>query len=235
MPASKTAAAGRPAASDEPTFLSRLPAGLLDQIRAAGRVRRVPATREILRQDDRTTEACILLSGHARVLFHAANGRVVDFRNMTAGSIFGEWSAIDRRPRSASVEAVTDCDVLLISAERMGSLIEAEPGFARALIVHLVGQLRRLTAQAAEFSTLAVNNRIDAELLRLAGDQTDAPITLKHATHAELALRVSTSREAVTRRVNQQVRAGILEKRGRALILKNRSALARLVEAQQVD
>ena len=65
-----------------------------------------------------------------------------------------------------------------------------------------------------EFSTLGVKNRIHAELLRLAqenpreGDQVtiaDAP------THEEIAKRISTHREAVTRELKELERTGLIK------------------------
>jgi DNA-binding GntR family transcriptional regulator len=48
-------------------------------------------------------------------------------------------------------------------------------------------------------------------------------------THAELASRVSTHREAVTRGLGELARAGIIEKRGGTLVIRDVETLAAMV------
>ena len=97
-------------------------------------------------------------------------------------------------------------------------LLQTEPKVAQALLPQLVTKIRALTTRVYEFSTLAVNNRIQAELLRLA---SLAPREGKSAhivpapTHVEIASRVSTHREAVTRELNRLSRIGIIERKRR--------------------
>ena len=92
--------------------------------------------------------------------------------------------------------------------------------------------VRSLTKRVYEFSTLAVNNRIQAELLRLA---SLAPREGKGArvnpapTHAEIASRVSTHREAVTRELNRLARIGIIERQTGALIVRDLERLAAML------
>jgi DNA-binding GntR family transcriptional regulator len=82
-------------------------------------------------------------------------------------------------------------------------------------------------------STLGVKNRIHAELLRLAQrkmkDGKTAVIS-PAPTHADIASRVSTHREAVTRELNQLAHIGLLERRPGALFVADVPTLARMVE-----
>ena len=76
-------------------------------------------------------------------------------------------------------------------------------------------KIRALTTRVYEFSTLAVKNRIQAELLRLArlasGDGKRARVA-PAPTHSEIASRVATHREAVTRELNRLARLGLIER-----------------------
>ena len=92
--------------------------------------------------------------------------------------MFGEYPAIDRGPRSASVEAHTRCLVATLPGEAFRELIETQPVVALAMLPQLVTKIRALTMRVYEFSTLAVSNRIQAELLRLAtlGRKTERSI-----------------------------------------------------------
>lgn len=100
------------------------------------------------------------------------------------------------------------------------------------MLPQLVTKIRALTTRVYEFSTLALNNRIQAELLRLANlapkDGKGARI-VPAPTHVEIASRVSTHREAVTRELNRLSRIGIAERQGSALVIKDVDRLAEMV------
>ena len=82
-------------------------------------------------------------------------------------------------------------------------------------------------------STLSVRQRIYSELLRLArpvpSGGTGAIIS-PPPTHAELASRVSTHREAVTRELKALERARHLERRSGAFVLLDPDRLRRMIE-----
>jgi len=98
-------------------------------------------------------------------------------------------------------------------------------------MMHLTKQVRTLTGRVVEFSTLAVRNRVQAELLRRAGD---VPPTVNQAalspapTHAEIASRISTHREAVTRELSWLEDHGVIAKEGRTLRIKDLAKLRQM-------
>ena len=77
-----------------------------------------------------------------------------------------------------------------------------------------------------------MRKRIQAELLRLAHEAAPGhkcAMIFPAPTHAELASRVSTHREAVTRGLGELARAGIIEKRGGTLVIRDVETLAAMV------
>lgn len=181
---------------------------------------------------DTSDDVCFLLSGNARVTIRSVDGKAVSFRELSPGTTFGEYAAIDGRPRSASVEARTACLVASMASTAFREILLTEPKAAENLLKHFVMEIRELTTRVYEFSTLAVRYRIQAELLRLANlsarhgktvNITPAP------THAEIASRTSTHREAVTRELNRLAKIGILEQRKRELWITDIDRLAALV------
>jgi CRP-like cAMP-binding protein len=181
---------------------------------------------------DASDDVFFLTLGEVRVTIHSSAGKPVSFRELSAGEVFGEFPAIDGGPRSASVEARTNCLIASIPGSSFRELLRTEPGLAYALLPRMVKMIRALTTRVYEFSTLAVNNRIQAELLRLASsgppDSNTARI-VPAPTHAEIASRLSTHREAVTRELNRLSRIGIIERRGGTLLVKDFDRLAEMV------
>ena len=108
------------------------------------------------------------------------------------------------------------------------------PSFAESLLVHLVTQVRSLTERVFEFSTLAVRGRVRTELLRLArqrpaGD-ADTVVLSPAPKHAEIAHRISTHREAVTRELSRLEELGVIAREGRSLRIRDLAALKELSE-----
>jgi CRP-like cAMP-binding protein len=110
--------------------------------------------------------------------------------------------------------------------------MEADPAFMNAVLVHLVAQLRALTGRVVEFSTLAVTNRIHSELLRMARTAHNGGTVHEinpAPTHSEIAGRISTHREAVSREISRLKQLGVIERRGRALVVTDLGRLERMV------
>lgn len=187
----------------------------------------------ILSQDDDTSDVFFVLSGGARATIYGADGSVVSFRDLGPGAIFGEFAAVDGKPRSASVIAVEDSEVGLLRAERFRQIILEHPGLNWAFVQHLTGQARVMTQRIFEFSTMLVRERLMRELLRMSeggADQSEG-ITIHAApSQTELASRISTHREAVSREMSRLSKQGILSRQRDTLIIHDRGQLEQLLQ-----
>jgi CRP/FNR family cyclic AMP-dependent transcriptional regulator len=214
------------------TIFAGLPQEVLERIRGRWRWRRYEPGEPIVDYLDTSDDVFFVTAGEARVTIYSLAGKAVSFRDLRPGDVFGEYPAIDGGPRSASVEARTSCLIGSMPAAAFRELLEAEPAVALALLTQLVMTIRSLTTRVYEFSTLAVNNRIQAEVLRLAllvpREGKSARIVPAPA-HLEIANRISTHREAVTRELNRLSRIGIIERRGGELLVKDIDRLATMV------
>lgn len=109
----------------------------------------------------------------------------------------------------------------------------SHPEAASLTLRRLASLVRLMTERVFEISALAVRNRVQSELLRLArhGVARDNTSVISPApTHADIASQVSTHREAVTRELNDLARAGLVERRSGALVVLDVARLARMVE-----
>lgn len=198
-------------------------------------IREYAAQELIIGHTDLTFDVLFLLRGQARVSIYSADGQRVGFRDIAAGTIFGELSAIDGQPRSASIECMEPCVAAVMRQPHFHAAIANHPQFTMAVLKHLTGQVRVLTTRIFEFSTMAVRQRLRAELLRLAESvakgKPDA-ILSPPPKHAEIASRISTHREAVTREFAWLEAQGYVVKEGRALKVPSLERLSDLVNAE---
>jgi CRP-like cAMP-binding protein len=175
-----------------------------------------------------------IIAGRVRVNLYSPDGQDVTFRNLGPGDIVGELAALDEAPRSANVIAMEPTGTASLKSDDFALVLRDHPEVAAATLRRLVRLVRALTERVYEFSTLAVRNRIHAELLRLCrgGVMSRNAARIDPApTHAEIASRISTHREAVTRELAELVRAGLLERDGQALVVRDVARLVRMVEA----
>ena len=181
---------------------------------------------------DTSNDVFFITAGEARVSIYSIEGKAVTFTDLSAGDMFGEYAAIDGARRSAAIEARTACQVAALSATAFRELLHHEPAVMLALLNQFVSKIRMLTTRVYEFSALAVANRIQAELLRLANlaaqDGNCATIA-SPPTHSEIASRISTHREAVTRELNRLARLGLIERKGTSMVVKDVRRLAAMV------
>jgi len=87
-----------------------LPAETLERIQRRCRWRRYGPGESIIDYLDTSDEVFFMLAGSARVTIRSVDGKVVSFRELGPGDMFGEYAAIDGRSRSACVKAHNHCD-----------------------------------------------------------------------------------------------------------------------------
>ncbi|MEJ8855753.1 Crp/Fnr family transcriptional regulator [Variovorax robiniae] len=186
----------------------------------------------LLRGDPPSGDVYLLLSGRLRVTSYSAGGRQVSFRDSVKGDWFGDMAAIDGEPRSADVVTLEASTVASLDGAAFMALLREEPLVAEREMRHLVGLVRQLSQRVIELSTLGVQNRLHAELLRMARAEgvVDNVARLDPAPlHEALASRISTQREQVSRELAQLTRDGLVEKDGKAMVLRDVERLSRMV------
>ena len=179
----------------------------------------------------------LLVAGSVRVTTYSAAGREVSFRDLAAGACFGEMAALDELPRSADVVALSATLVAALPPAAFRALLREEWLVAERLLLRLAGLVRLLTDRVLDLSTLSVQNRIHAELLRLAraaGVAANRARIVPAPKHAAIASQVSTYREQVTRELSALTKAGILAKDGGALLVCDVRRLEGLAAAGQL-
>lgn len=170
--------------------------------------------RELISQHEDSTDVFFVIEGRVAAKGYSAEGKEVTYSEIVAGEIFGEFAAIDQKPRSASIETLEDSHVARMKSADFRKLIGDFPGIGLKLAEHLVQKNRNYTNRIFEFSTMDVRHRICAELVRMVGDSRidGNRCTIQPApSHYQIATRLSTHREAVSRELASLSSQGILE------------------------
>lgn len=178
----------------------------MEKIVATCQWHRYDAGNEIVRYRDHTNSVFFIAQGEIRVTYHSLSGQEVILCNLFVGDMFGELTAIDGHPRSATAIAETSTLLASMSALDFQNLVYSNRGLAETIFKRLTGQVRRLTERVYDFSTMKVSYRIQAELLRLARahmTSENTAIISPKPTQTQFANLVGTSREAVSRELRE--------------------------------
>jgi CRP-like cAMP-binding protein len=184
------------------------------------------------RQSD-SRDVYFVVSGKTRVVNYSLSGREVTFDDLEAGSYFGEIAALDGEPRSANVVALEDTTVASLSPEGFRELVNDHPQIGWDVMHYMAAIIRTSTDRIMDLSTLGANNRVHAELLRLAKDGMNddntaaiSPIPI----HGDIASRVSTTRETVARVLGDLSRSKIVRRESDALVIVDLERLQSIIE-----
>ena len=193
--------------------------------------RRAAAKEWVLDREAEGTDVFFVLHGHLRVVVSVGSRETI-LRDLHAGEFFGELAALDLKPRSTGILAITDSVLACMPAAAFRRAIHEHPDVCDQVLAVLVGQIRMLANRASETSGLSMKHRLWAELLRLARPaqaESGFPVVSPPPTHSELAARVSGNREAVTRELGALERAALIARRRGAIVLLDADRLRRMV------
>jgi len=210
-----------------------LPSGDFDAISQLLKAKNYQANQHIITLGENTRDVFFIISGTVRITTFTSSGKEVSFRDMQAGQMFGELSAIDGQKRSTNVVALTDSVVASVHADIFFNLLSDYPQVNKFVLRQLTGLIRKLGDRIVEFSALSVKSRIHAELLRLARNNKlndNTAEIIPAPTHQDIANRISTHREAVSREVSELNKKGIIKRNEGKLYIKDISKLEELLE-----
>jgi len=99
---------------------------------------KMDAGQVLAKEDEKGADFFLIVEGKARV----KKGRKT-IRTLNSGDYFGEISLIDGEPRTASVIAETDMNLLFVNHKSFEHLLETVPGLQKKIMVSLCTYLRR--------------------------------------------------------------------------------------------
>jgi CRP/FNR family transcriptional regulator, cyclic AMP receptor protein len=212
-----------------------MPHSLQDEFARRAQVNKTRKGQIIIAEGTDNKDVFLIQSGQFRVFLYSSQGREVILRDIGAGHLIGEMSAIDDQPRSCSVMALGEAQVARISGTDFLRFLGEVPQAGLWMTRQLSDRIRDLTTRSFDLVTLPVGSRVQRELLRLAEEQhphnaSDMCLLSSMPTHADIAARIGSHREAVSREIGQLIEEGIVRKHGRTLEIRSISALHALQE-----
>jgi CRP-like cAMP-binding protein len=204
----------------------------LEELAGALEWRHCVAGQQVITRNASDRDVYLVVGGRVQVVAFAASGKQITYREMGAGEHFGELSAIDGRARSADVIALEDSLLAAMSPATFHALLKRHEALRERMLFGLVSFVREMTDRVFELSTLGVRNRVHAELLRLArraGVAGNVARVCPAPRHGDIASRVSTYREQVTRELSSLTSQGVIAREGKCLVVLDVQLLETMV------
>lgn len=205
-------------------LFSELSARELEEVARVAVPRSFPKGVRVFHEGD-TSDACyIVREGDLRVTREHSDGRAIALATLARGDIFGELAMLDGGSRSASVETLSDCQLLALPAGDVRRVIAGHGDIAAKLIFALTRRLRETNERVARQSFQTVPSRVAGVLSQLIAEEAiDREDITVRMTQADLAQLAGTSRESVSRFLATLERAGVVRVgRGRVTVLEPR-------------
>ncbi len=187
-----------------------------------------PARALIVSEDETDDDVFFILSGRARAATYTDSGKEVLMSDMPPGESFGIFAAIDGQPRSTNVIAVEDARIARMSAANFNRVLYSHSDVTRAFVLYLVDRVRHLSTRMTAVTTRNVEQRLVAELLRLAEAGMTGGDTARIEplpTQQDFATLLFSQREAIGRDMSKLKDAALIERKGRSLLIKSVSGL----------
>lgn len=147
----------------------------------------------------------ILDTGSAKIYRLSRQGRQYIVRILQEGDTFAEVPAFDGGPNPVNVEALENCQVWVIEAEKLRSLVRQDPGFAQKVLINFGDMLRNMIRSVSEMAFYQVTHRL-ARLISEFPVEESRP----HWTQEQLAAQLGTVREVVARSLKDLERSGAI-------------------------
>ncbi|MBQ1066732.1 Crp/Fnr family transcriptional regulator [Micromonospora chalcea] len=170
---------------------------------AAGTRHRYRAGTPLFHQGDPSRHVVLVEQGWVKVTSTSRRGWEALLAIRGPGDILGELSAVDGRPRLATVTGLSPVHATLITAERLHTCLAEWPEIALSLLRHLAASLREADGRRVEYGSSNGDNRLIGLLVELLDKHgvgtADGMLLDLPLSQQDLAAAVGTSREVVAR------------------------------------
>ena len=198
-------------------FLSELPEATLVEV-ARRAVEQVHMRGDTVFLEGEPAKGLIVVrEGAVKIYKTGAGGREQILEIEGPGRAVAELPLFDRGPYPASCEAVHDSVLLVVRPRDFQELLRRHPDLTEAVIASLAQRLRRMVMLVQELSLRDVRQRLMDLLVELAEGRDSFELVL---SHQELAARIGTVREIVSRMLAKLAHEGIVRIDGKTVTLR---------------
>ncbi|RMD47655.1 MAG: Crp/Fnr family transcriptional regulator [Aquificota bacterium] len=177
----------------------------------------------IIWKGEENTDMYIILDGKVNVMAFDEKGNELILTTLYKGDIVGELSLVDGKPRSMSVEAITNVEVAVLKRKYFLEVAKKYPELCLNLAKNLAEKIRETDKMLEYLVFLDVKRRIIKFFIENNIGKENNNYKINKMTHSEIAKRIGASREAVTKAMKNLIKNKVLLEKENFYILKSNS------------
>jgi len=193
--------------------------------------KRFAAGERLFSEGEPCTGIFLLIQGRVKIFKTSGSGREIMLTVEQAPSTVAEVPLFDGGPYPASVSAIEDVTAWLIRKEDFRQICRQNPDVSLKLLAVVGRRLRQLVGLLESVTFGSVRQRLAHALLEF-GSEAGSDDFLLPVTHEELALRLGTVREVISRNLSRFQVQGLVRLERRRLTLLDRAGLEREAETE---
>ena len=179
----------------------------IDDLTSLAQIKKLDKDTTVFHAGDPADAVFVVASGRVKVVITSSDGKEFILTVLGAGQVFGEMALLESAPRSASVVTLSAVEVLVISRADFQRLLDSNARISQRLMAILSRRLRRANAKMESLAYMDVAGRLARYLLDLARDHGqrlgNGWVVVRRPTHSDIAHSIGTSRETVSRLINE--------------------------------
>jgi CRP/FNR family transcriptional regulator, dissimilatory nitrate respiration regulator len=193
--------------------------------------RRITTGQMLFLQGDPAPCFYLLLSGAVRVYKSAPDGREYTLHLIRPGQMFAEAAIFRSDGYPASATAMDDSLVLGVPRSGFTELVRGSPQLALKMIAALSSFVRQLNEQVGDLSLRGVPARLAVYVLRAAAEEGADTFNLP-TTKVELARRLGTISETLSRNLKRLRQQRLIEVSGSKITIIDRDGLQAVADGE---
>jgi len=166
----------------------------------------------------------LILDGRVKIFKLSPEGKEQILQIFSQGDHFAEAPVFSGKSFPAWAAALTGCTLAYFPAKSFRALVSESPGMALNMLGALSRYMHHLVAVVEELSLQEVPARLARFLLEKAPAGARRELTLA-MTKGELALRLGTTSETISRVLGRMKKRGIIAEKSRKVVLLDEGAL----------
>jgi CRP/FNR family transcriptional regulator, cyclic AMP receptor protein len=186
--------------------------------------RRYPKDTVVFFENEEGDFFFMIVEGRIKVTILGDDGREIILSVLGPGDFFGEMALLDYEPRSATAIAAEETELLCLHRNDLQTVLTDNRAILTSFIKVLTSRLRKANHQISTLALLDVYGRVARVIMEMAKEEgrrlKDGRIAFRRATHQEIANRIGTTRETVTRMLKEIERQGLIEIDGKEIVVQ---------------
>ena len=191
------------------------------------KTRRVGKNTLVINEGDVSSSMYFIKEGRVNSTLSNEDGKEVILSSLQKGDHFGELSLLDGEPRSTNIITMEKCEFIILHKDDFYKLLKNNSKIAINVIKYLCGKVRYITKNVESLALMDVYGRLVRLLHDLSEEsETGKLVVQQPLTHKDIALRVGSSREMISRILKELEKGEYLSIENKVITINKKLPLA---------